>query len=99
MGNEYFSKFDDDQNGLIEKSEMATFLKQILVTPKAKMRKELAKAKAKELTEDNKLSEFLGDYCHFFNRNIDDIWDQFDVDKNGMLDKNECKAFMNECKK
>ena len=45
------------------------------------------------------LSNYLGDYIKYFKKDIDFIWHQFDYDRNGMLDKAECKDFLDELKK
>jgi len=38
----------------------------------------------------------LGDYAKNFNTDLDVLWNQADVDNNGMLDRVECKNFMDQ---
>lgn len=38
----------------------------------------------------------MGPYQANFKRDLDDMWIQFDYDNNGILDRKECKDFINE---
>ena len=40
------------------------------------------------------LSRYLKNYETSFNKSVDEIWDKFDADKNGWLDKVEAKKFI-----
>ena len=42
------------------------------------------------------LHEHLSDYAKNFNTDLDVLWNQADVDNNGMLDRVECKNFMDQ---
>jgi hypothetical protein len=45
------------------------------------------------------LSEYLGQYAtDNITGDIDELWDNSDADKNGMLDKEECKVFLAKVK-
>ena len=45
------------------------------------------------------LSAYLKKYRATFSKDIDQLWEQHDVDKNGYLDKIEAKKFMHEVSK
>lgn len=38
----------------------------------------------------------MGAYASNFKRDLDDMWLQFDFDNNGVLDRRECKGFVDE---
>ena len=42
------------------------------------------------------LKNFLVKYDVSFSRDLDEIWDEVDDDKNGFLDKKEAKTFLDE---
>jgi len=43
--------------------------------------------------------ELLGDYALFFGRDLDELWEVFDYNDNGELQRFECRKFVNElCK-
>ena len=41
----------------------------------------------------------MGAYAKNFTKDVDVLWEEVDFDKNGVLDKEECKAFLTEIKK
>ena len=42
------------------------------------------------------MSRYFKNYKTQFSKPIDEVWDQADSDKNGYLDKNEAKVFLDE---
>ena len=40
----------------------------------------------------------MGNYIRFVNTDINLLWDKFDIDKNGALDKQECSKFIDTLK-
>jgi|TARA_B110000285_G_scaffold190430_1_gene217662 hypothetical protein len=42
------------------------------------------------------LSEYLENYPASFSEDIDEMWTNFDVDKNGFLDREEAKEFVSK---
>lgn len=91
---EMFDEFDEDQNGYIEKAEMAVLIKRVFrVKPSAKRRVEI---KNKEYRT---LSSYLQEYARYFSMDLDELWNQVDTDQNGLLDKKECKNFLSQLQK
>ena len=45
------------------------------------------------------LTEFLKGYAGKFSKNIDEVWDLYDRDSNGYLDKTEVFQFLQELSK
>jgi hypothetical protein len=41
----------------------------------------------------------MGAYSKNFTKDVDILWSEVDIDKNGVLDKEECKVFLAEIKK
>lgn len=90
-----FDQFDENKDGFMEKKEMAVFIKKTFKKTKAQKQKEAAATKPANLKP---LSEFLGSYKENIDGDIDALWDSSDADKNGMLDKEECKVFLAKVK-
>ena len=91
--NKIFEEYDEDKNGFIEKGEMAVLLKKVFAAPKAETKKAGAKFKA---ANNESLMMLLGSYSQHFGVNLDQLWAQHDYDRNGMLDKEECKNFIDD---
>ena len=86
-----------DKNGFLEKAEIAVLIKRVFRRTTTQIQKESIKAKE---GFQKKLSEYLGEYAEkYFKVDIDELWEISDIDKNGMLDKEECKVFMKEIQK
>ena len=45
------------------------------------------------------LSRYFKNYKTQFSKPIDDVWEKFDADQNGFLDKDEAKKFLDEISK
>jgi len=91
-----FEKFDDNGDGFMEKKEIAVFIKKVFKKTDAQKQKEKAATRPANLKP---LSEYLGSYAtDNITGNIDELWDASDADKNGMLDKEECKVFLAKVK-
>jgi Ca2+-binding EF-hand superfamily protein len=91
-----FQKFDDNGDGFMEKKEIAVFIKKVFKKTDAQKQKEKA---ASRPANQKLLSEYLGSYAtDNITGNIDELWDTSDADKNGMLDKEECKIFLSKVK-
>lgn len=72
---------------------MAVFIKKAFSKPKDQVVK--SEAKTNEANQKT-LKHFLGDYCQNFTSDIDELWDKCDADGNCLLDKEECRDFMNK---
>jgi len=42
------------------------------------------------------LKQYLGNYSASFSKDVDEMWEEHDVDKNGYLDRQEAREFVNE---
>jgi len=93
---ELFEKFDENKDWMLSKGEMAQFIKFAFKKSAAALAKD--KAKAKKVNQKS-LKEFLGTYSKNFTKDVDELWDEVDNDNNGILDKDETKAFLAELKK
>ena len=75
MFNRFFNKIDINQDGMISRKEMTSFIKQFLDTP----------------------SDLIGDSVpNDISRMIQKAWFEYDLDRNGYLDKRETFRFLND---
>lgn len=81
---EVFEKFDEDKSGTVEKDEMVEFIKHFINLDNG--------------SEDESFSESSGDGIEdqAIMEMIDTIWDQYDEDGSGDLDKDETRRFVEE---
>lgn len=90
-----FAQFDTDQNGYLEKAEMAVLIKKVFKKSLAQVEKDKAKVKAEKVN----VTTLLGAYAKNFSKDVNELYDYMDSDKNGTLDLVEGKAFMVELQK
>ena len=90
-----FNEFDTDNNGYLEKAELAVLIKKVFKKNAAQIQKDKAKAKAESIN----LMTLLGGYQKNFSKDVDELYQYMDSDKNGTLDLTEAKAFMVELQK
>ena len=72
---------------------MAVFIKSQFKIKKAEVVKEQIKEKVEYLPT---LTKLLGKYAENFSIDVDEVWQKCDWDKNGMLDREECRAFIKD---
>ena len=75
---------------------MAVFLKKVFKPSKAQKQREAARSNP---SNEESLTELLGSYASNFKIDPESLWFQHDQDQNGMLDREECKAFMADLSK
>jgi len=77
-----FNEYDYNKNGVIEKDELAIFIKKVFSEPKP---------------EELSISEHLGTYCEHFEGGevqIDNLWEKNDANHSGLLNMKECVNFI-----
>ena len=79
-----FSKFDADMSGTVEKDEMVEFIKHFINKDEQNSDEESSSESSDDI-EDQAILEM-----------IDNIWDQYDEDGSGDLDKDETRRFVEE---
>lgn len=88
-----FKRFDDDNNGFLEKSELAVLIKHVFKTPAEVVARNAA---MKKPSNKKSLKEILGNYADKFTKDLDVMYGEHDTDLNGMLDRVEMKTFLAE---
>lgn len=81
------------------KSEMAVLIKNLFRKTQTQVTKESAKmrkANSQSLREMLMTWGIRGDGKPGICGDIDNLWNNMDLDKNGMLDKKECKLFVQQ---
>ena len=74
---------------------MAVFIKQTFRNPNLQKLKKQAKIK-KIKSRTHSLTNLLGEFTKNFKKNLDELWQECDYDDSGLLDKVQCRDFMNE---
>ena len=72
---------------------MATFIKKVFGKSKSQIQRDEARYRSANLL---KLASLLQDYSATFTIDLDELWLAHDTDRNGYLDLEECRAFINE---
>lgn len=90
-----FDEFDEDKNGFLDKAEMAVLIKKMVKRNYSQKFRQTTKQNAEKTKS---LMELLGGYTSNFCIDLDEAWIEKDTDKNGYLDKEECRAFFSKIK-
>ena len=94
---ELFERFDDNKDWLLSKGEMAQFIKFAFRKSDATLAKD--KAKGSKVNQKS-LKEQVGvAYAKNFSKDLDELWTEVDNNNDGVLDKDECKVFLDIVKK
>ena len=54
------------------------------------------KSSIKKNAHKKSFDKFLSNYNVAFSQPLDDVWEEFDIDKNGILDREEAKCFVDK---